>query len=79
MAKYFVQNDWPKLVPELISNIQSASDPAIIRSCFEVFKKICKKYRFLFRSDDLYTEMNYMVDALGELIILQSTVSAISL
>jgi exportin-2 (importin alpha re-exporter) len=75
MAKYFVQDDWPKLMPELIQNIQQASDPSIIRSCFEVFKKICKKYRFLFRSDNLYAEMNYMIESLAELLILQSTVS----
>jgi len=28
----------------------------------ECIKKICKKYRFMFRSDALYTEMNYMID-----------------
>ena len=62
MAKYFVQTDWPNLVPELQQNINNATDPVIIRQCFEVFKKICKKYRFLFRSDNLYTEMNYMIE-----------------
>jgi hypothetical protein len=28
----------------------------------ECVKKICKKYRFMFRSDALYTEMNYMIE-----------------
>jgi len=31
----------------------------------EAVKKICKKYRFMFRCDDLYREMNYMIEHLS--------------
>ena len=74
MAKYFVQTEWPNLVPELQQTITNTQDPAIIRQCFEVFKKICKKYRFLFRSDNLYSEMNYMIGELSGLILTQASV-----
>lgn len=35
----------------------------------ECIKKICKKYRFMFRSDALYTEMNYMIQNLSEILL----------
>ena len=76
MAKYFVHTDWPNLVPELQQHINGTQDPFVIRQCFEVFKKICKKYRFLFRSDNLYSEMNYMIEQLSNMVLSQAAVSA---
>lgn len=35
----------------------------------EAVKKICKKYRYMFRSDDLYREMNYMIENLSEQLL----------
>jgi hypothetical protein len=40
-----------------------------IKLALEAIKKICKKYRFMFRSDALYTEMNYMIENLSELLV----------
>ena len=40
-----------------------------IKLALEAIKKICKKYRFMFRSDALYTEMNYMIENLSQLLI----------
>ena len=40
-----------------------------IKLSLEAIKKICKKYRFMFRSDALYTEMNYMIENLSQLLI----------
>jgi hypothetical protein len=32
---------------------------------FEALKKLCKKYRYMFRSDNLFTEMNYVIKNLS--------------
>ena len=64
MSKRYVQNEWPNLIPELIENMKSG-DLHKIKLSLEAIKKICKKYRFMFRSDALYTEMNYMIESLS--------------
>ena len=33
---------------------------------FDCVKKICKKYRYQFRSDGLFTEMNYVIENLSQ-------------
>ena len=69
MGKRFVQNEWPSLIPELASYL--AIDPTkphnlqCSKLALEAIKKICKKYRYMFRSDDLYREMNYMIENLS--------------
>ena len=60
MGKRHVDKEWPSLVLELNSHMQG-SNPNNIRVALECVKKICKKYRFMFRSDALYTEMNYVI------------------
>ena len=45
-----------------------------IRYCLEAIKKICKKYRYMFRSDALYKEMNYMIDNLSEHLLISANV-----
>jgi len=37
----------------------------IVKYALETFKKICKKYRYMFRSDALYNEINYMIENLS--------------
>ena len=39
------------------------------KRALEAIKKMCKKYRFMFRSDDLYREMNYMIENLSALLL----------
>lgn len=46
-----------------------------MKRSLEAIKKICKKYRYMFRSDDLYREMNYMIENLSPLLINNLTVS----
>ena len=60
-----MQNEWPTLFPSLISQLTSSSDPKVYKTVFECVKKITKKYRYMFRSDDLYTEMNYVIENLS--------------
>lgn len=73
MSKRFVQNEWPNLVPELASHlvIDATKTHNLHNSkiALECIKKICKKYRFMFRSDDLYREMNYMIENLSPLLL----------
>ena len=39
------------------------------RIIFECVKKICKKYRYMMRSDDLYREMNYVIENFSQYLI----------
>ena len=36
-------------------------------------RKICKKYRYMFRSDALYSEMNYIIENLSVHLLTQAT------
>ena len=55
-------------MPELSRHLGSGN-LANSRIALECIKKICKKYRFMFRSDALYTEMNYMIEHISPFLI----------
>ena len=78
MGKRYVQREWPSLIPELIENLNSGNI-SNIKLSLEAIKKICKKYRYMFRSDELYTEMNYMIEHLSPLLIQNLMVSTTQL
>jgi activator of HSP90 ATPase len=65
MGKRHVQTEWPSLIPELNSHLVSGNIANMVVS-LETIKKISKKYRYMFRSDALYTEMNYMIESLSQ-------------
>ena len=65
MGKRYVQREWPSLITDLIGHLQKNESVETTRRALEAVKKICKKYRFMFRSDDLYTEMNFMIEHLS--------------
>jgi len=44
----------------------------VIRYSLEAVKKICKKYRYMFRSDHLYQEMNYIIENLSVHLLTQA-------
>ena len=70
MSKRFVQTEWPELIPELSEHLNTqTTSPENARRALEAIKKICKKYRYMFRSDDLYREMNYMIGTLSPLLL----------
>ena len=48
-----------------------------MKRSLEAIKKICKKYRYMFRSDDLYREMNYMIENLSPILLQALIVSFI--
>jgi len=62
MGRRYVQKEWPNLFPNLIELLQTHQDLVSYKTVFECVKKICKKYRYMFRSDDLYLEMNYVIE-----------------
>jgi exportin-2 (importin alpha re-exporter) len=68
MSKRNVQSEWPGLLPELQQTLGSG-DLRKIRVALECIKKICKKYRFMFRSDALYSEMNYMIENMSGILL----------
>jgi exportin-2 (importin alpha re-exporter) len=72
MSKRWVQTEWPTLIPELISYLNQSQDPNIIRYSLEAMRKICKKYRYMFRSDALYSEMNYIIENLSVHLLTQA-------
>lgn len=64
MGKRNVYTEWPNLIPELSTHI-TPQNHVHCKLALECIKKICKKYRFMFRSDALYNEMNYMIESLS--------------
>ena len=69
MSRRFVQLQWPELFPQLINELLNSQNMDQKRIIFECVKKICKKYRYMMRSDDLYREMNYVIENLSEHLI----------
>jgi len=65
MGKRHVKTEWPNLNPELLQHLVSGNVANTVVA-LESIKKICKKYRYMFRSDALYTEMNYMIENLSQ-------------
>jgi len=65
MGRKYVQNEWPELFTSLINYLVNSTDMSVFKTVFECVKKICKKYRYMFRSDSLYLEMNYVIDNLS--------------
>lgn len=65
MSKRYIQRDYPNLVPELVTHISQNENLMNTKRALEAIKKICKKYRYMFRSDDLYLEMNYIIENLS--------------
>lgn len=59
-------------IQELINFLTNSQDPNVIRYALEAMKKICKKYRYMFRSDSLYSEMNYMIEHLSAHLLIQA-------
>ena len=59
----------PELASHLIIDPSKPHNLQNAKLAFEAVKKICKKYRFMFRSDDLYREMNYMIENLSPLLL----------
>lgn len=63
VSRRYVQSDWPKLFPSLIEYLKDhQSDFEIQKTVFECVKSICKKYRYMIKSEDLILEINYVIE-----------------
>jgi archaellum biogenesis protein FlaJ (TadC family) len=69
MGRKYVQNDWPQLFSGIINYLTNSQELTTFKTIFECVKKICKKYRYMFRSDALYSEMNYVIENLSSHLI----------
>ena len=69
MGRRYVHKEWPTLFPNLIELLQTHQDLGSYKTVFECVKKICKKYRYMFRSDDLYLEMNYVIEKFSDCLM----------
>lgn len=53
--------NWESFVPDLIAGL-NLNDPIITMRVFEMFSPVVKKIRFSCRSDDLYSQINYIFE-----------------
>jgi hypothetical protein len=51
--------NWHSFVPDLVCGLK-LNDPIITMRVFEMFSPVVKKIRFSCRSDDLYSQINYI-------------------
>ena len=68
MSRRYFQIEWPNLFPKLTEYLASP-DLDSVKTVFECVKKICKKYRFMFRSDDLFREIIYVDGAMSSFLL----------
>jgi exportin-2 (importin alpha re-exporter) len=68
MSRRYFQIEWPNLFPKLTQYLGS-SDLSTVKTVFECVKKVCKKYRYMFRSDDLFREILYVDEAMSQYLL----------
>lgn len=57
---------WPSLLPELVEKLRSATDPVIINGVLQTANSIFKRFRFQFKSDELFGELKYVLNLFCE-------------
>eukprot|EP01018_Ginkgo_biloba_P023988 Gb_25747 [translate_table: standard] len=53
---------WQTLLPELVSNLQSSTDYTVINGILQTANSIFKKFRYQYKSNDLYIDLKYCLD-----------------
>lgn len=53
---------WKTFIPDLIEGLKR-DDPDITLRVFRTFSPVLKKIRHMYRSDDLYTQINYIIES----------------
>ncbi|XP_019091483.1 PREDICTED: exportin-2-like [Camelina sativa] len=62
IGKHDLENSWPSLLPELIASLKKAAsvkDYASINGILGIANSIFKKFRYQYRTNDLFRELNY--------------------
>ncbi|KAJ8748577.1 hypothetical protein K2173_003478 [Erythroxylum novogranatense] len=65
IGKYDFPKSWPSLLPELVSNLRSASESnnyASINGILGTANSIFKKFRYQYKSNDLFIDLKYCLD-----------------
>ncbi|KAL1191648.1 Exportin-2 [Cardamine amara subsp. amara] len=65
IGKHDFPKSWPALLPELIANLQKAAlagDFASVNGILGTASSIFKKFRYQYRTDDLFTDIKYCLD-----------------
>ncbi len=65
MARNSFNENWTSFVPGLIEGL-SQEDPIISMRVFRTFSPCVTKIRHSYRSDDLYTMINYVIEEFGK-------------
>jgi hypothetical protein len=52
-----------------MSILDQTQDATLTLFVYETIKRICKKYRTMFRCDELYLEINFMVEVCFKKIV----------
>ncbi|XP_010506660.1 PREDICTED: exportin-2 [Camelina sativa] len=66
IGKHDFPKSWPALLPELIANLKNAvnaGDYASINGILGTASSIFKKFRYQYRTDDLFTDLKYCLDS----------------
>ncbi|XP_010518325.1 PREDICTED: exportin-2-like [Camelina sativa] len=66
IGKHDFPKSWPALLPELIANLRNAvnaGDYASINGILGTASSIFKKFRYQYRTDDLFTDLKYCLDS----------------
>ena len=66
IAKYDFPNDWPSLLQHLFEGLNAGytTNPQAVLSALLTCHKLFKRYRYSFRSDELWIEIKLVVDTL---------------
>lgn len=64
IARDDYDKNWESLLPDL-SKALEADDPIVTLKVFKTANPIFKKIRFMYRSDKLYTQINYALKNFG--------------
>lgn len=68
IAEYDFPENWPDLLDSLLAKISSSdfsSNLAVLKTCHKIFKR----YRLEERSDDLYREINFVMEKFGPFLL----------
>ena len=64
IARDNFQEKWPSFIPDLVEGLRQ-DDPIITMRVFRTFAPVLKKIRYMYRSDELYTMINYVIEKFG--------------
>ncbi|GLJ21568.1 hypothetical protein SUGI_0400040 [Cryptomeria japonica] len=62
ISKHDFPKAWQTLLPELVSNLQASADYKVINGVLQTANSIFKKFRYQYKSNDLYVDLKYCLD-----------------